>query len=125
MSATLDVKTHCERLGISLLELADKSGLDLPKLRAIFQNRWSGRAYSGPDALGSGALVLSTALCALLSISSRDSTTRKEMQLCDSNSPSAPPFSCCFSCSAARAFSAAREAVMLARTAGESVWFSR
>jgi transcriptional regulator with XRE-family HTH domain len=41
MSATLDVKSHCEQKGISLLELADKSGLDLPKLRAIFQNRWT------------------------------------------------------------------------------------
>lgn len=41
MSQTFDVKTHCEQKGISLLELADKSGLDLPKLRAIFQNRWT------------------------------------------------------------------------------------
>ncbi|MBP87656.1 MAG: hypothetical protein CMJ64_13190 [Planctomycetaceae bacterium] len=41
MSTTFDVKTHCEQKGISLLELADKSGLDLPKLRAVFQNRWT------------------------------------------------------------------------------------
>lgn len=41
MSATSDVKTHCEQQGISLLELADKSGLDLPKVRAIFMNRWT------------------------------------------------------------------------------------
>ena len=31
----------CKQKSISLLELADKSGLDLPKLRAIFMNRWT------------------------------------------------------------------------------------
>lgn len=41
MSTTLDVKGHCEQKKISLLELADHSGIDLPKLRAIFMNRWT------------------------------------------------------------------------------------
>ena len=31
----------CKEKSISLLELADRSGLDLPKLRAIFLNRWT------------------------------------------------------------------------------------
>ena len=41
MSSTLDVKAHCEKKQISLLELADRSGLDLPKVRAIYMNRWT------------------------------------------------------------------------------------
>ena len=31
----------CKEKSLSLLELADRSGLDLPKLRAIFMNRWT------------------------------------------------------------------------------------
>jgi transcriptional regulator with XRE-family HTH domain len=31
----------CRRQGLSLLELADRSGLDLPKTRAIFLGRWT------------------------------------------------------------------------------------
>ena len=31
----------CKRNGMSLLELADKSGLDLPKARAIYLGRWT------------------------------------------------------------------------------------
>jgi transcriptional regulator with XRE-family HTH domain len=31
----------CKQQSLSLLEVADKSGLDLPKLRAIFMNRWT------------------------------------------------------------------------------------
>jgi len=35
------VKDHCQQKNLSLLELADRSGLDLPKVRAIFMNRWT------------------------------------------------------------------------------------
>ncbi len=31
----------CQDKSLSLLELADRSGLDLPKLRAIIMNRWT------------------------------------------------------------------------------------
>jgi len=31
----------CRKTGVSLLELADRSGLDLPKTRAIFVGRWT------------------------------------------------------------------------------------
>ena len=37
----LTVKQHCDKKGLSLLEVADRSGLDLPKVRAIFMNRWT------------------------------------------------------------------------------------
>ena len=37
----LSVKDHSRQKGISLLEVADRSGLDLPKVRAIFMNRWT------------------------------------------------------------------------------------
>ena len=37
----LSVKEHSEKKGLSLLEVADRSGLDLPKVRAIFMNRWT------------------------------------------------------------------------------------
>lgn len=36
-----NVQDHCKQQGLSLLEMADRTGLDLPKLRAIFQNRWT------------------------------------------------------------------------------------
>ncbi len=39
MSAT--VQELSKQKGISLLELADRSGLDLPKVRAIFLGRWT------------------------------------------------------------------------------------
>ena len=39
MSAS--VQEMCKQKGLSLLELADKSGLDLPKVRAIFLGRWT------------------------------------------------------------------------------------
>lgn len=32
---------QCKRNKVSLLELADRSGLDLPKTRAIFLGRWT------------------------------------------------------------------------------------
>jgi len=35
------VQDHCKQKGLSLLELADRSGVDLQKLRAIFLNRWT------------------------------------------------------------------------------------
>lgn len=35
------IQDICEKKGISLLELADRSGLDLPKVRAIFLGRWT------------------------------------------------------------------------------------
>ena len=35
------VQEMCKQKGLSLLELADKSGLDLPKVRAIFLGRWT------------------------------------------------------------------------------------
>ena len=35
------VEALCKQKGLSLLELADRSGLDLPKLRAIYQGRWT------------------------------------------------------------------------------------
>ena len=31
----------CRKTGVSLLELADRSGLDLPRTRAIFLGRWT------------------------------------------------------------------------------------
>lgn len=37
----LSVKDYSQKKGISLLEIADRSGLDLPKVRAIFMNRWT------------------------------------------------------------------------------------
>lgn len=36
-----DIQEICRRRGVSLLELADRSGLDLPKVRAIFLGRWT------------------------------------------------------------------------------------
>ena len=36
-----DVHDLCRQQGLSLLELADRSGLDLPKTRAIFLGRWT------------------------------------------------------------------------------------
>ena len=35
------VQDMCKQKGLSLLELADRSGLDLPKVRAIFLGRWT------------------------------------------------------------------------------------
>ena len=35
------IETHCKQKGVSLAELADRSGLDLPKTRAIFLGRWT------------------------------------------------------------------------------------
>ena len=35
------VQEVCKQKGLSLLELADKSGLDIPKVRAIFLGRWT------------------------------------------------------------------------------------
>lgn len=35
------VQQACQERGLSLLELADQSGLDLPKVRAIFLGRWT------------------------------------------------------------------------------------
>ncbi len=37
----LTVKEHSAKKGLSMLEVADRSGLDLPKVRAIFLNRWT------------------------------------------------------------------------------------
>ena len=36
-----NVQEMCKQKGLSLLELADRSGLDLPKVRAIFLGRWT------------------------------------------------------------------------------------
>lgn len=36
-----NVQKICSEKGVSLLELADRSGLDLPKVRAIFLGRWT------------------------------------------------------------------------------------
>ncbi len=38
---TASVQDTCKQKGLSLLELADRSGLDLPKVRAIFLGRWT------------------------------------------------------------------------------------
>jgi transcriptional regulator with XRE-family HTH domain len=35
------IQDLCKQKRLSLLELADKSGLDLPKVRAIFLGRWT------------------------------------------------------------------------------------
>ncbi len=35
------VQEMSKQKGLSLLELADRSGLDLPKVRAIFLGRWT------------------------------------------------------------------------------------
>ena len=35
------IQDICKQKEISLLELADQSGLDLPKVRAIFLGRWT------------------------------------------------------------------------------------
>ncbi len=35
------VQEVCKQNGLSLLELADRSGLDIPKVRAIFLGRWT------------------------------------------------------------------------------------
>lgn len=35
------VQEVCKQKGLSLLELADRSGLDIPKVRAIFLGRWT------------------------------------------------------------------------------------
>ena len=37
----MSVLDLCKKNGLSLLELADRSGLDLPKTRAIFLGRWT------------------------------------------------------------------------------------
>lgn len=36
-----NIQDLCKEKSISILEIADLSGLDLPKLRAIFMNRWT------------------------------------------------------------------------------------
>ena len=36
-----NIQDICQQKGLTLLELADKSGLDLPKVRAIFLGRWT------------------------------------------------------------------------------------
>jgi len=36
-----NIQDLCKEKGLSLLELADRSGLDLPKTNAIFQGRWT------------------------------------------------------------------------------------
>ena len=35
------IQDICKQQGVSLLELADRSGLDLPKVRSIFLGRWT------------------------------------------------------------------------------------
>ena len=35
------VQDLCKQTDVSLLELADRTGLDLPKLRAIYMGRWT------------------------------------------------------------------------------------
>ena len=35
------IQAICKQKNITLLELADRSGLDLPKTRAIFLGRWT------------------------------------------------------------------------------------
>lgn len=39
MSANL--QTMCKQKGVSLLELTDKTGLDMTRVRAIFLDRWT------------------------------------------------------------------------------------
>ena len=41
MTVQHGIQDICKQQGISLLELADRSGLDLPKVRAIYQGRWT------------------------------------------------------------------------------------
>ena len=36
-----NLRDLCKQKGLSLLELADRSGLDLPKTTAIYQGRWT------------------------------------------------------------------------------------
>jgi transcriptional regulator with XRE-family HTH domain len=36
-----NVQDLCQEKSLSLLELADRTGIDLPKLRAIFLGRWT------------------------------------------------------------------------------------
>ena len=37
----INIRDLCKHKGLSLLELADRSGLDLPKTNAIYQERWT------------------------------------------------------------------------------------
>ncbi|MGE0756810.1 MAG: helix-turn-helix domain-containing protein [Pirellulaceae bacterium] len=48
----------CRKRNVSLLELADRSGLDLPRARAIFLGRWT----PSPDERRQVAEVLEVAL---------------------------------------------------------------
>ena len=41
MTAQRAIQDICQQQGVSLLELADRSGLDLPKVRAIYLGRWT------------------------------------------------------------------------------------
>jgi transcriptional regulator with XRE-family HTH domain len=36
-----NIMDHCKTKGISLLELADKSGVDLKRVQAIYLGRWT------------------------------------------------------------------------------------